>query len=73
MMKTKSQLGLAVRAVVAVSLLPLSLQVSALEYELSEDLKVNVDTTLTYGRQWRVDGRDKTLMGGNIDQKLLCQ
>jgi hypothetical protein len=67
MMKTKSQLGLAVRAVVAVSLLPLSLQVSALEYELSEDLKVNVDTTLTYGRQYRVDGRDKTLMGGNID------
>ena len=66
-MKTKSQLGLAVRAVVAVSLLPLSLQVSALEYELSEDLKVNVDTTLTYGRQYRVDGRDKTLMGGNID------
>ncbi len=68
MMKTKSKLGLAVRAVVATSLLPLSLQVSALEYELSEDLKVNVDTTLTYGRQWRVDGRDKYLMGGHIDQ-----
>jgi hypothetical protein len=71
MMKTKSQLGLAVRAVVAVSLLPLSLQVSALEYELSEDLKVNVDTTLTYGRQYRVDGRDKNLLGGHINPNAL--
>ncbi|HSC76694.1 MAG TPA: DUF1302 family protein [Pseudomonadales bacterium] len=67
MMRTKSRLGWAVKAAVAASLIPLALQVSALEYELSDDLKVGVDTTLTYGRQWRVDGRDKNLMGGHLD------
>lgn len=68
MMKMKSRLGWAIRAVVAAGLIPVSLQVSALEYQVSDDLKVDVDTTMTYGRQWRVDGRDKNLMGGHIDQ-----
>lgn len=67
-MRTKSQLGWAVRAAVAATLIPLSLHVSALEYEVSDDLKVNVDTTLTYGRQYRVDDRDKNLMGGHQPQ-----
>src|SRR6187551_2871742 len=69
MMKTRSQLGWAVRAAVATGLMAVSLQASALSYEVSDDLKVSVDTTLTYGRQWRVDGRDKNLMGGHIDQQ----
>jgi hypothetical protein len=70
MMKTKTQLGWAVRAAVAATLIPLSLHVSALEYEVSDDLKVNVDTTLTYGHQWRVDGRSKKLLGGNVPQDI---
>lgn len=69
MMKTKSQLGWAVKAAVATGLMAASLQASALSYEVSDDLKIGVDTTLTYGRQWRVDGRDKNLMGGHIDQQ----
>lgn len=69
MMRMKSQLGWAVaRAAVAATLIPLSLHVSALEYEVSDDLKVNVDTTLTYGRQWRVDGRSKKILGGTVPQ-----
>ena len=69
MMKTKNQLGWAVRAAVATGLMATSLQASALSYEVTDDLKISVDTTLTYGRQWRVDGRDKNLMGGHIDQQ----
>ena len=68
-MKTKSQLGWVVRAAAATGfLMAVSMQASALSYEVSDDLKIGVDTTLTYGRQWRVDGRDKNLMGGHIDQ-----
>lgn len=68
-MKIKSRLGWAIKAVVVAGLLPLSLQVHALEFEVSDDLKVDVDTTITYGRQWRVEGRDKNLMGGHIDRQ----
>lgn len=66
-MKTRSQLGRAMGVAAAMCLLPLSIQVSALEFQVSDDLKVNVDTTITYGRQWRVEGRDKGLLGGDID------
>lgn len=69
MMKIKSRLGGIVKAAVITGLLPLSLQVQALEFEVSDDLKVNVDTTITYGRQWRVEGRDKNLLGGHIDRQ----
>ncbi len=62
MMKTKSQLGRAVRAAAAISLLPAAMQVSALEYTISDDLNVNIDTQLTYGRMYRVEGRDKGLL-----------
>ena len=65
-MSRGSQLSRALRIALVSSVLPLSLQVNALEFDVSEDLKVNVDTTLTYGRQWRVDGRDKHLMSGHI-------
>ncbi len=68
-MKIKSRLGGIVKAAVITGLLPLSLQVQALEFEVSDDLKVNVDTTITYGRQWRVEGRDKNLLGGHIDRQ----
>ncbi|HNE27081.1 MAG TPA: DUF1302 family protein, partial [Pseudomonadales bacterium] len=66
-MKTKNRSIRAVKMMLVASLLPLSLQVNALEFQVSDDLKVDVDTTITYGRQWRVDGRDKNLMGGTID------
>ncbi len=68
-MKTRSRLGWAIKAIVIAGLLPLSLQVHALEFEVSDDLKVDIDTTITYGRQWRVDGRDKNLLGGHIDRQ----
>lgn|GEM_PF-2326280 len=68
-MKIKSRLGRVVKTAVIAGLLPLSLQVQALEFEVSDDLKVNVDTTITYGRQWRVEGRDKNLLGGHIDRQ----
>lgn len=54
--------SVASKAVWAMALLPLSIHVHALEYQVSDDLKVNVDTTLTYGRQWRVDDRDRNLI-----------
>lgn len=68
-MKIRSRLGWTIKAIVIAGLLPLSLQVHALEFEVSDDLKIDVDTTLTYGRQWRVDGRDKNLLGGTIDRQ----
>ena len=68
-MKTKNRSIRAVKMMLVASLLPLSLQVNALEFQVSDDLKVDVDTTITYGRQWRVDGRDKNLMGGSIDRQ----
>ncbi len=49
-------------AMVAFGLLQLSTQVHALSFQPSEDVKVDVDTTLTYGRQWRTTGRDKNLL-----------
>jgi hypothetical protein len=67
LMKTRSQLVQMAKVAVLAGLLPLSLQVHALEFEVSDDLKVDMDTTITYGRQWRVDGRDKGLLGGDID------
>ncbi len=66
-MRIKSRLGWTVKAAIALGLLPLSFQVSALSYDVSDDLKVGVDTTMTYGVQWRVDGRDKNLLGGHGD------
>lgn len=65
-MSRGSRLGRTVRIALVAGFLPLSWQVNALEFDVSEDLKVNVDTTLTYGRQWRVDGRDKNLMSGHV-------
>lgn len=68
-MKIKSRLSWAIKAVAIAGLLPLSLHVQALEFEVSDDLTVNMDTTITYGRQWRVEGRDKNLLGGHIDRQ----
>ena len=68
-----SRLGGATKAALALSLLPISIHLQALEYQVNEDLKVNFDTTLTYGRQWRVEGRDKNNLtytgeaGGMVD------
>ncbi len=67
-MKIRSRLGWAIKAIAIAGLLPLSLQVHALEFEVSDDLKVDVDTTITYGRQWRVEGRDKNLMSGHLGE-----
>lgn len=50
------------KAALTVALLPLAIHVQALEYQVTDDLKVNVDTTLTYGRQWRVDDRERNLI-----------
>lgn len=61
-MKTRNLLSRAIQVVAAASLMPVAMQVNALEYTLSDDLHVNVDTTLTYGRQYRVQGRDKELI-----------
>lgn len=52
----------AAKAAALVGLLPLASHVQALEYQISEDLKANVDTTLTYGRMWRVEGRSKNMI-----------
>ncbi len=57
-----SQYSRAMKAGVALALVPLSIQLQALEYKVSDDLKANLDTTLTYGRQWRVEGREKNLL-----------
>jgi hypothetical protein len=46
----------------AIVMMPLAFQVQALNFEVSDDVKVDVDTTLTYGRQWRVDDRDRDLI-----------
>jgi hypothetical protein len=62
MMKTRNQLGIAVRLALGASLMPLSLQVGALEYQVNDDLKINFDTTMTYGRQWRTEDRDHNLL-----------
>jgi hypothetical protein len=58
MKKTKNPITGAIRVVAAASLLPLAMQATALEFHPTDEVKIDVDTTLTYGRQWRVDGRD---------------
>ncbi len=66
MMKTKkSQVAGAVKAAAALSLLPLAVQiqqVQALEYQVNDDLKVDFDTTMTYGRMWRVEQRSRDIL-----------
>jgi hypothetical protein len=54
-----STVGIAAKIGLALPLLTLAIQVRALEFQPSDEVKINVDTTLTYGRQWRVEGRDK--------------
>ncbi|HQQ63256.1 MAG TPA: DUF1302 family protein [Pseudomonadales bacterium] len=64
MKKTRKQAVVkAAKAAVIMGMLPLATHVQALEYQVSEDLKVNVDTSLAYGRMWRVEGRSKNMIG----------
>lgn len=64
MKKTRKQAVVrAAKAAVVMGMLPLAMQVQALEFQLSEDAKLDVDTTLTYGAQWRVEGRSKNKIG----------
>lgn len=64
-MKIKPNLlAQAVKLAVAGALGTMALSANALQFNPTDDLSINVDTNIAWGVQWRVDGRDKDILGG---------
>lgn len=64
-MKIKPNLlAQAVKLAVAGTMGAMALSANALQFNPTDDLSINVDTNIAWGVQWRVDGRDKDILGG---------
>lgn len=72
-MKIKPNLlAQAVKLVAVGALGSMALSAQALQFNPSDDLSINVDTNITWAVQWRVDGRDKAILGGTDKYNYLA-
>lgn len=69
----QSLLARAIKFAAVAAIAPMAMNANALRFDVSDDLTVDIDTNISYGIQWRVDGRDSNLLSGSDINILAAQ